>query len=94
MESKFFLHQIKRTKGNFDKGIVVKDTYEAAKQSYHAYLGAYSYGQNADTDYVSCMITDIDGGVQMRETWIKPEPEPEPEPTPEPEQEEETESEP
>lgn len=88
-EEKFFLHQIKRTKGNYDKGIVVKDTYEAAKQSYHAYLGAYSYGQNADTDYVSCMITDIDGGVQMMETWIKPEPEPTPEP--EPEEEPETE---
>ena len=69
---KYFLHQIKRTNGNFDKGIVVKDTFEAAKQSYHAYLGAYAYGQNADTDFVSCMITNSVGGVLMSETWSAP----------------------
>lgn len=80
MENKFFVHQIKRTGGAFDKGIVVKDTYEVAKQGYHAYLGAYAYGNNADTDFVSCMITDMSGTVLMRETWGKPEPEPEPEP--------------
>jgi len=71
-ENKFFLHQIKRTNDTFDKGIVVKDTFEAAKQSYHAYLGAYAYGQNADTDFVSCSITDMSGVVLMTETWIAP----------------------
>lgn len=76
----FFLHQIKRTSGTFDKGIVVKGTFNEAKQGYHAYLGAYAYGQNADTDFVSCMITDMSGVALMKETWIKPEPEPEPEP--------------
>ena len=82
MENKYFLHQIKRTNGNFDKGIVVKDTYEAALQSYHAYLGAYAYGQNADTDYVSCMITEkLSSIVLMQESWTKPE---------EPEEHEET----
>ena len=86
MENKFFLHQIKRTNGTIDKGIVVKDTFEAVKQSYHAYLGAYAYGQNAQTDFVSCHITDMSGIVLMDETWQKPE-EPEPEPTPEPEEE-------
>ena len=70
MDNKFFLHQIKRTNGTYDKGIVVKDTFEAAKQSYHAYLGAYAYGQNASTDFVSCMITDkLSGIVLMEETW-------------------------
>lgn len=69
MENKFFMHQIKRTGGTIDKGIVVKDTYEGAKQSYHAYLGAYAYGQSADTDFVSCMITDMYGAVLMDETW-------------------------
>lgn len=71
-EIKFFMHRIKHTNGVFDKGIEVKDTYEAAKQSYHAYLGAYAYGQNVDTDFVSCMITDVNGAVLMEETWIKP----------------------
>jgi hypothetical protein len=76
--NKFFLHQIKQTKGIIEKGIVVKDTYEGAKQGYHSYLGAYAYGQNPDTDFVSCHITDMSGTVLMAETWIKPV-----EPTPE-----------
>ena len=75
-ENMFFLHQIKRTSGNFDKGVVVKETYEAAKQSYHAYLGAYAYGQHQETDFVSCMISDMSGTVLMAETW-KAETEPE-----------------
>ena len=70
MGNKFFMHQIKRTSGTIDKGIVVKDTYEDAKQSYHAYLGAYAYGHEANTDYVSCMITNMSGVVLMAETWI------------------------
>ena len=73
MGNKFFLHQIKRMNGTFDKGIVIKDTYEAAKQSYHAYLGAYAYGQNAETDFVSCCITDMSGMVLMDETWARSE---------------------
>ena len=77
MDKKFFLHQIKRTNGTIDKGIVVKDTYSAAKQSYHSYLGAYADGGNADTDFVSCMITDMSGTVLMKYTLTKPEPEPE-----------------
>ena len=84
MDSKYFMHQIKCTKGNYEKGIVVKDDYDGAKQSYHAYLGAYAYGHDKDTNYVQCMITDYVGGIQMQETWIKrEEPQLEPEPTPE-----------
>lgn len=71
MENKYFLHQIKRTSGTFDKGIVVKDTYEAALQSYHAYLGAYAYGQSTETDFVDCMITEaLSQTILMREQWI------------------------
>ena len=75
MENKFFLHQIKRTNGTIEKGIVVKDTHEEALQSYHAYLGAYAYGKDANTNYVSCMITDMASGnmVFESEVWIKPE---------------------
>jgi hypothetical protein len=74
-ENKFFLHQIKHTNGVYDKGIVVKDTYDAAKQGYHAYLGAYAYDHDATTDFVSCMITDaLSGGmVLMQEIWRKAE---------------------
>lgn len=82
----FFLHQIKRTNGTIDKGIVVKDVgtseenFAAAKQGYHAYLGAYAYGHDPNTDYVQCMITDMSGRVivPFSESWEKAEPEPEP----------------
>lgn len=77
MENKFFLHQIKRTSGEINKGIVIKDTFEASKQGYHAYMGAYAYGQDQDTDFVSCMVSDMTGSVLMAETWVKPEVEPE-----------------
>lgn len=75
MENKYFLHQIKRTNGTIEKGIVVKDTPEAALQSYHAYLGAYAYGHDANTDFVKCMIDDALSGDWrlIQETWIKPE---------------------
>ncbi len=74
MENKFFMHRIKRANGTFDKGIEVKDTYEAAKQSYHAYLGAYAYGYDSTVDFVSCMITEAASNtILMRETWVKPE---------------------
>lgn len=75
---KFFLIQIKRTKGVIEKGVVVKDDLDAAKQSYHAYLGAYAFGNNADTDYVLVQILDGKGLGLKGETWEKkaaPEPE-------------------
>lgn len=86
MVSVYFLHQIKRANNTYDKGIVVKSlerlegesdealsarNYEAAKQGYHAYIGAYAYGQNAQTDFVSCEITDTYGARLMEETWVK-----------------------
>lgn len=61
MEDKYFLTQIKRTNGNYEKGVVVKDTLDAARQSYHAYLGAYGYGHDANTDYVACYIMGMHG---------------------------------
>lgn len=65
----FFLHQIKQTSGTITKGIVVSGTFDNAKQGYHAYLGAYAYGHDQNTDFVSCMITDMTGTVLMSETW-------------------------
>ena len=95
MVNVFFMHRIKRTDNAYDKGIEVKDlarqagesdealsqrNFEAAKQSYHAYLGAYAYWQSATTDFVSCEITDLSGARLLDETWRAPEPESEPEP--------------
>ena len=72
MQNTYFLHQIKHTNNGFDKGIVVKETFETAKQGYHAYLGAYAYGQHKETDFVSCEITDLYGARLMSETWVAP----------------------
>ena len=44
---KYFLHEIKRTGETISKGIVVADSFDAAKQGYHAYLGAYAYNHEA-----------------------------------------------
>jgi len=66
---KYFLTQVKRTNGSIEKGVVVKDTLDAAKQSYHAYLGAYAYGQHAGTDYVMVAITDSRGLGLMSDFW-------------------------
>lgn len=75
---KFFLVQVKKTNGTIEKGVVVKDTFDAAKQSYHAYLGAYAFGNNKDTDYVMVEILDGKGVGLKGEYWEKvvaPEPE-------------------
>ncbi len=77
---KYFMARIKRTNGTIDKGLEVKDTYDAAKQSYHAYLGAYAYEHDAATDYVACYIVDSHGNRLMWEVWDNTQPQPEPEP--------------
>ena len=79
MEEKFFLVQIKHTNGTWEKGVVVKDTLDSAKQSWHAYMGAYGYGHDTNTDYVLAQILDMDGVVRHGEKDNRiPEPEPEP----------------
>lgn len=64
MEDKYFLVQIKHTNGDYEKGVVVKDTLNDARQSYYAYLGAYGYGKDSNTDYVQCCILNAYGVVQ------------------------------
>lgn len=61
MDDKTFLVQIKRTNGVYEKGVVVKDSLDAARQSFRAYLGAYGYGKDANTDYVAVYIVDMRG---------------------------------
>lgn len=73
---KYFLVQVKRTSGTIEKGVVVKDTLDAAKQSFHAYLGAYAYGNNENTDYVMVEILDSKGLGLQGEYWEAEQPEP------------------
>lgn len=67
----FYLIQIKNTNDKIEKGIVVRDTYEAACQSFHAYLGAYAYGKDINTDYVLVQIVNPDGLAMKTEVWKK-----------------------
>lgn len=78
MEEKFFLVQIQRKNGEYTKGVVVKDTLDAARQSFHAYLGAYGYGNDKTIDFVECMVIDMSG--RVRDSIVDdriPRPEPE-----------------
>ena len=74
-ENKYFMHRIKKDGDSWDKGIEIHDSFESAKASYHAYLGAYAYNNSKQPNvtYVSCMITDIYGNVVsgMQEAWQK-----------------------
>ena len=80
MEEKFFMAQIKHTSGNWEKGVVVKDTLADAKQAFHAYFAAYGYNHDLNTDYVQCCILDFRGAVQDWEVDNRiPQPEPAPE---------------
>lgn len=57
MEGKYFLIQIRRTNNAYDKGVVVKDSLIAARQSYHAYLGAYGYGMTPTPTMFSAKLS-------------------------------------
>ena len=76
MNNVYFLHQIYHDKTNntWNKGIVIKDAadtnnWDAVRQSYYSYLGAYGYGKNPDIDFVQCEITDLNGIKLAFETW-------------------------
>lgn len=69
--NKYFLVQVKRTNDVIEKGVVVKDSYDDACQSYHAYLDAYGFGKDANTDYVLVQILDSKGLGMKGETWQK-----------------------
>jgi len=62
---KYFLTQIQHnvTNDTWTKGVVVKDTLDSARQSFHAYLGAYGYGNSNTIDYVAVYICDINGRI-------------------------------
>ena len=66
---KYFLVEIKQTNGNIEKGVVVKDTLDSARQSYHAYLGAYAFGNDSKTNYVQVAILDGNGGIYDHDIW-------------------------
>ena len=77
MKNVYFINQAyhNKTTDTWSKGFVIKadpnvDNEAAALQTYHAYLGAYGYGNNADIDYVFCRLCDADGTREpLEEHW-------------------------
>lgn len=77
MNNVYFIQQAyhNKTTGQWNKGIVIKDAEgadneAAALQTYHAYLGAYGYGNNADVDYVYCRLVSATGSREpIEEVW-------------------------
>ena len=67
--NKYFLTQVKRTNGTIEKGVVVQDSADAVLQSFHAYLGAYAYGHDSNTDYVYVEAINEDGAELDRKKW-------------------------
>ena len=67
----YFMHRIRRTNGVVDKGIEVKETYDDARQAYHAQLSAWAYGHDPNTDFVSVAISDDSENFQLLafENW-------------------------
>ena len=62
VEEKYFLVQVKHTNNVWEKGVVIKNTLVRARQSYHAYLDAYGYEHDSQTDYVAVQIFSDNGG--------------------------------
>lgn len=77
MTDVYFVEQVQhnKTTGQWTKGVVVKaddnaDNEAAALQTYHAYLGAYAYGNNADIDYVYCRLSAMNNVREpIEEEW-------------------------
>ena len=71
MENKFFVQRIRRVSGVFDKGVEIKDTFDEAKQAFHAQMANWAYGANKDCDFCSSHIMDSTGAIinPFCETW-------------------------
>lgn len=68
-EGKCFLVEVQRKNGEYTKGVVVHNSLDAARQGYHAYLGAYAYGHDNSIDYVLAAVLDMDGMVRDSCVW-------------------------
>lgn len=78
MENKFFVQRIRRVSGVFDKGVEIKDTFDEAKQAFHAQMANWAYGANKDCTFCSSLIMDGAGTIlhPYCETWNAPDPSP------------------
>lgn len=66
-----FMARAKRnaTTGVWEKGLEVRTSLEDAKQGFHAYMAAYAYDHDQNTDKVNCLVFDQDNIVRIGEVW-------------------------
>ena len=62
--------------GVWEKGLEVRTSLDDAKQGFHAYMAAYAYGHDQNTDKVNCLVFDQDNMVRIGEVWEAEQPEP------------------
>lgn len=62
--------------GVWEKGLEVRTSLDDAKQGFHAYMAAYAYGHDQNTDKVNCLVFDQDNMVRISEVWEAEQPEP------------------
>lgn len=53
--------------GQWDNGVINKDTENQAKHQFHAFMSTYGYGYGENLDYVACSVENDEGGELMRE---------------------------
>lgn len=60
-----FVNQKKhnRTNDTWDNNVHVKADENAAMHQFHAFLSTYGYGQDANIDYCSCSVEEMDGRI-------------------------------
>ena len=76
MSEKFFLHRIQKESGAFTKGIEAHDNLDDAIRSFWGRVKTgYNNPDNPGMTFVSCKITDNNGGAYpaYNKTWIKAE---------------------
>lgn len=71
VEEKYFLMQAKHTNNVWEKGVVIKDTVDEAEQAFHAYLGAYAFNHDPNTDYVLAHISNVNDACIDSKVWQK-----------------------
>lgn len=73
-----FMARAKRnaSTGVWEKGLEVRPSLDDAKQGFHAYMAAYAYGHDQNTDKVNCLVFDQDNMVRISEVWEAEQPEP------------------
>ena len=65
----YFVNQKKHnsSSGSWDNNVHTKDTENAAKHQFHAFMSTYAYEQDQNIDYASASVETMDGRIILNE---------------------------